>query len=41
MVLGVPLALRYGISGAAAGMVASDVPTIAVLSLCLARTRMA
>jgi O-antigen/teichoic acid export membrane protein len=40
MVLGVPLALRYGISGAAAGMVASDVPTIAVLSLCLARTTM-
>ena len=41
LILGVPLALHYGIAGAAAGMVASDIPTITVLCVCLARTQMA
>lgn len=41
LILGVPLALHYGIAGAATAMVASDIPTIAVLCAYLARTQMA
>ena len=41
LILGVPLALHYGIAGAATGMVASDIPTVTVLCVCLARTQIA